>query len=109
MSAIFTAILGGLSSAFTSRRARRDARDQANLQGQWTIRDRNVRANQERETLLYQMQLQDIDRQNRRRERARGGRNFAQFAAPIPDYVNRAPMNTEAMLLPRPTLINHIG
>lgn len=109
-------ILGGISSIFRRRADRRDARDASNRTRMENyesfLHDRdlaNIAANQERESLLYQMQLRDWERQQRRREVGRGARNFAQFASLIPGYVNRAPLDTTSVAPPVAPRINIVG
>lgn len=104
--AIGRAILGGANRALTSRGDRRTAREVAerDFESQRSL-DNNA-ANQERESLLYDLQLKEWQRQQLRRERARGGANFAQFASPIPGYVNRAPMDITPVPMPVAPRIN---
>lgn len=106
---IFRAILGGISRAASRRSEARAARDQTNLEGEWSLRKSNADANQERESLLYAAQLEEWQRQNKRRERARGGANFAQFGAPLLNYVNKAPMQSAPQAAPTPVVRNFTG
>lgn len=91
-----SAVLGGVSNAISRRSDRRDA--QRSFEDERRLA--NLDANQERETLLYQTMLEEEMRQNRRRERMRGGKNFAQFATMPAGYTNQAPVDSTARPLP---------
>jgi hypothetical protein len=106
---IWGAIVGGAISALSGRSNNRAAERNAQLEGEWGLRGQNAGANQDRTTLLYEMQLKEWERQNRRREVARGGRNFAQFATVPQGYRNMAPMDTTPTAMPQPLIANFEG
>jgi len=108
-----TALVGGLSSMFGGRSQRRNERRQRDHDAAMSReriaaeRDQiNQSANQDRETMLYEMQLAEWQRQQRRREIARGGANFAQFAPAIQGYTNTAPISTAPVATPTAPRIN---
>lgn len=106
---IFTAILGGLSSAASSRATARGNRDAANLEGEWGLRSTNASANQDRETLLYSLQLEEAQRQNRRREVARGSANYRKYATMPEGYTPSARVETTPLELPKPRIVSYDG
>lgn len=106
---IWNAIVGGAISALGGRSDRRSAERNAQLEGEWALRGQNAGANQDRTTLLYEMQLKEWERQNRRKEIARGGRNYAQFATVPQSYRNTAPMDTTPTAMPQPLIANFEG
>ena len=85
-----------VSSALGSRESRRNAEMSFDDNRRLT----NLESNQERETLLYKAVLDEEARQNRRRERVRGGKNYAQFATMPQGYANKAPIDGTAKPLP---------
>lgn len=93
-------VAAGISSAVSSRQQRRQQSRDNRMSYDEERRLANIAANQERETLLYQAALEEEMRQRQRRERVRGGANYAQFASPIPGYINRAPISGEDRPLP---------
>lgn len=106
---LFRTILGGLDRAFSSRSDRRAATDDANLKGEWGLRNTNARGNQDRESLLYTMQLNEWQRQQERKERGRGGANYAQFGKMPSTYTNKAPFNTTPEAMPNPRTVSYDG
>lgn len=100
------AVVSGVGNALTRRGERRAAREASEREFEDQRRLDNNQANQDRESMLYEMQLAEWQRQRRRREIARGGANFAQFSGPIPGYTNRAPMDTTPVAPPVAPRIN---
>lgn len=102
-------LISGAISALNGRSEARSAERNAQLEGEWGLRSQNAGANQDRATLLYEMQLKEWERQNRRKEIARGGRNYAQFATVPQAYRNTAPMDTTPTAMPQPLIANFEG
>jgi hypothetical protein len=106
---IWNAVIGGAISALNGRSERRSADRNAQVEGEWAVRQQNVGANQDRNTLLYELQLQEWDRQNRRKEISRGAKNYTQFATMPRGYTNPTQMDSTPVAMPQPPVVNYKG